>query len=221
MYIPIAKLPDLFLILGSAESCQKNHTKRTIMKSHVLILNHKIFFMKKTLLSFFACIFLIASSYGADVLTLTNQKTFAGQVVSIKNCMVEFQVEESSYLIPTNDVLTLEFEDPQNPIYQNFLVQSDGYFEKCMSGKMDAENFHGKTGGHFVLGVLFGPFAMIGTALSNPTPYKGKTTYMMSKNKDLFQDPAYLSCYKKEAKKSLIKSEALGWLSWVLLVLVL
>ena len=99
----------------------------------------------------------------------------------------------------------MSFEDPNN----------------CLSGRLDAENYHGKKGGHFVLGVLFGPFAMIGTALADPTPAKGKQTYMMSENKDQFNDPEYLSCYKKKAKGQLIGAEAAGWGAWILLLLVL
>jgi hypothetical protein len=44
---------------------------------------------------------------------------------------------------------------------------------------------------------------------------------MMSKNKDQFSDPAYLSCYKKKAKGQLIGMEGLGWAAWVLLLLVI
>jgi hypothetical protein len=32
-----------------------------------------------------------------------------------------------------------------------------------------------------------------------------------SKNKDQFDDPEYLSCYKKKAKGQLTGMEALGW----------
>jgi hypothetical protein len=85
---------------------------------------------------------------------------------------------------------------------------------------MDAQAFHGKRGGHFVLGVLFGPFAVIGTAVSNPTPERGARTYMMSKNKELFSDPEYLTCYRKKAKGQLIGMEFLGWGAWILIVLV-
>jgi hypothetical protein len=48
-----------------------------------------------------------------------------------------------------------------------------------------------------------------------------KQTYMISKNKDQFNDPEYLSCYKKKAQGQLIGMEALGWGAWVLLILVL
>jgi hypothetical protein len=91
--------------------------------------------------------------------------------------------------------------------------------DKCLSARLDAENFHGKKGGHFALGFFFGPFAMIGTALANPTPYKGKNTYMMSKNKDLFNDPEYLSCYKSKAKSQLLLTEGIGWAAWIVILL--
>ena len=88
------------------------------------------------------------------------------------------------------------------------------------SGIKLAGRQYSKKVGHFFLGVLFGPFAMIGTALANPTPEKGKLTYMLSKNKDQFSDPQYLSCYKKKAKGQLIGMEASGWGAWIVLVLV-
>jgi hypothetical protein len=60
---------------------------------------------------------------------------------------------------------------------------------------------------------------MIGTALSNPTPYRGINTLMMSKNKEQFSDPEYLTCYKKKAKGNLVLMELAGWGTWILLVL--
>ncbi len=72
-----------------------------------------------------------------------------------------------------------------------------------------------------MLGFLFGPLAIIGTALSNPTPERGKETYMMSKNKEQFSDPEYLSCYKKKAKQHLITMELSGWALWLAILLLL
>lgn len=93
---------------------------------------------------------------------------------------------------------------------------------KCLDGKLDAGLYHGKTTGHFILGVLFGPFAILGTlAIANPTPEKSKTTMKKSKNKELFSDPEYLKCYKKEAKGNLIVAEGLGWGAWVVFVLLI
>jgi len=61
---------------------------------------------------------------------------------------------------------------------------------------------------------------MIGTAVSDPTPEKGKQTYMMSDNKEQFSDPQYLSCYKKKAKGQLIGMEGAGWGTFLLLLLI-
>lgn len=72
--------------------------------------------------------------------------------------------------------------------------------EKCARGRADANQYHGKLGRHVLYGVLLGPLATIGAALSDPTPVKGKSTVIQSSNKALFDDPAYRSCYMKEAR---------------------
>jgi hypothetical protein len=41
----------------------------------------------------------------------------------------------------------------------------------------------------------------------------------MSRNKEQFSDPEYLSCYTKKAKGQLIGIEALGWGAWILFIL--
>lgn len=89
--------------------------------------------------------------------------------------------------------------------------------KKCYCGNTDAAKYHGKKGGHFVLGALFGPFAMIGTAFANPIPRKGRHSYL-SKYQELFNDPAYKKCYKKKAKSDLIGMEAAGWGAWIAFV---
>jgi len=89
----------------------------------------------------------------------------------------------------------------------------------CLKARHDATNFHGKQVGHFFLGVLFGPFAIIGTALANPTPYSSSNTLLLSSNKDYFSSPEYLICYRKRAKGSLITMEALGYFSYLMVYL--
>jgi hypothetical protein len=146
--------------------------------------------------------------------------TFEGKVTKIKNCSVVFKADGNKFVVPVSDIYSIKFENVADKVYIDYMKMSDDNPDKCMNGKLDAENYHGKKVGHFFLGVLFGPFAMIGTALANPTPEKGKQTYMMSKNKDQFSDPQYLSCYKKKAKGQLIGMEALGWGAWLVIVLV-
>lgn len=176
--------------------------------------------MKKITLSLLAVLILF-SSYAGDILKLNNQQHFEGKVKKITNCAIIFTVEGQRYEVPASEIFSLEFENTEDKVYTNFLKLLDQDPNLCLQGSLDAENFHGKKAGHFVLGFLFGPFAMLGTLLANPTPNKGKQTYMMSQNKDNFNNLEYISCYKKKAKGQLIGMEAIGWGAWILLALVL
>ncbi|PKQ66701.1 hypothetical protein BZG01_10535 [Labilibaculum manganireducens] len=176
--------------------------------------------MKKTILTLTAIVFAF-STFANDILTLNNEMVFEGKVKRIKDCAIVFKSEGTKYIVPASEIYSIEFENAEDKVYTNYLEMQADEENKCFNARLDAENYHGKKGGHFVLGVLFGPFAIIGTALANPTPEKGKQTYMMSKNKDQFSDPEYLSCYRKKAKGQLIGMEALGWGAWILLVLAL
>ncbi len=162
----------------------------------------------------------LASASNSDRLTLLNGAQFEGEVLKIKKCTVLFSFEEGNYMIPITDIYSLEFENTDHKVYKQYLKSLENNPNKCLLGRTDAENLHGKKGGHFFLGVLFGPFALIGTALADPTPYKGKQTLAMSQNKELFNDPEYLSCYRKKARGQLLGAEALGWATWVLLVII-
>jgi hypothetical protein len=162
--------------------------------------------------------FLAYVSFGADILTLNNEMVFLGKVTRIKNCEVVFRADGKRVIIPASDIFSIQFENTEDKVYTDYLKLAEADPNKCLDGRLDAENFHGKRGGHFILGVLFGPFAMIGTAVANPTPERGKNTYMMSKNKEEFSDSEYLSCYKKKAKGQLVGMEALGWATWILIM---
>ena len=176
--------------------------------------------MNKITLTLTATLLTLAT-FAGDILTLNNKMVFEGKVSKIKGCAVVFKTKVNKYIVPASEIYSIQFEKSTDKVYTEYLKIADTDPDKCLNGRLDAENYHGKQVGHFVLGVLFGPFAMIGTAVSNPTPEKGKNTYMMSKNKDQFSDPEYLSCYRKKAKGQLIGMEALGWAAWVLLVLIL
>lgn len=160
------------------------------------------------------------NTYAADIITLTNAHQLQGKVLNIRNRQVTFSIDESTFLIPSGDIYSIQFENPENKIYQRYLskLKADESLEKCMNARNDAQQLHGKKGGHFVLGVLFGPFAMLGTALANPNPLNGRNTPLLSSHKNQFNDPEYLACYKKKAKGQLIGMEGLGWLAWVLFI---
>lgn len=154
-----------------------------------------------------------------DILTLKNGMKFAGKVKKIKNCSVIFKVESQKYAIPVDSIYSVEFENPENRVLKKYLELD--HAEKCMLGTMDADNFHGKVGFHFVMGVLFGPFAIIGAAVANPSPQNGRDTYMMSQNQKLFSDPIYIKCYRKKAVGKNMGNSAIGWGAWILLVLLM
>lgn len=161
------------------------------------------------------------TAFAGDILRLNNEMVFDGKVTKIKGCAVVFKSDGHKYIVPASEIFSIQFENTRDKVYTDYMNMTVDEPNKCLSGRLDAEMYHGKKGGHFVLGVLFGPFAMIGTALANPIPEKGKQTYRLSKNKEQFGDLEYLSCYKKKAKGQLIGMEALGWGAWILLVLML
>lgn len=175
--------------------------------------------MKKTTLSL-AMLFFILSAFAGDILTLNDNLIYEGKVTKIKNCSVIFKIDKEKFEIPATEIYSIQFENIADKVYTKYLEMDNASGDNCLKGRLDADNLHGKKGGHFALGVLFGPFAMIGTALANPTPDRGARTLMLSKNKDLMSDMEYISCYKKKAKGQLIGMEALGWGTWILLLLV-
>lgn len=176
--------------------------------------------MKKVVLSAIICVVMFSAKAG-DVLTLTNDMVFNGKVTKVKDCEVVFKADGQKFIVPASDIFSLQFEDTDDKVYRNYLALLEKDPSQCMNGRLDAESYHGKKGTHVALGFLFGPFAMLGTAMANPTPEKGKSTYMMSKNKEHFSDLEYLSCYKKKAKVQLIGMEAIGWGGFLLLLLLI
>ena len=176
---------------------------------------YNIIIMRKILLTF-TFLHICCLSFGGDVITLNNGQYFEGKITKIKStCEIVFKSEGAKFIIPTSTIAFIQFENITNKVYRKYMSISGP--EACMQGQMDAGKFHGKKGGHVALGVLFGPFAMLGTLLASPTPDRGKSTFMMSENKDLFNNYEYIECYKKEAKSSLIGMEAIGWGVWILL----
>jgi len=157
-----------------------------------------------------------------DLITLNNSQKFEGKVVKLKDCSLIFKSNGAKFEIPAESIFSIEFDDLNNKLYKAYLYESMSNYNLCFQAQIDAKNFHGKKESHFILGLLFGPFAIIGTALANPTPYNSSNMIMMGDGRDdpKFSDPVYLDCYKKKAKSGLIGVEGLGWLSWILILLV-
>lgn len=145
---------------------------------------------------------------GRGILGLPNRKIFW----NLKDDEVELD-EEINVAVYAKSTHEEEKISTLTPLQLNGI-------DKCMLGTTDAKNYHGKVAGHVILGVLFGPFAALGAAIANPTPQKGAKTAYMSKNQDLFNDPAYVNCYKRKAKGKNVGNAFLGWGIWVGLVLI-
>lgn len=93
-------------------------------------------------------------------------------------------------------------------------------FEICECAKKDASIYHGKELIHVFLGLGLGPFAAVGTLISQPNPKRGQLTYRGSENSHLFENKLYKKCYRKKVRSKLIGMEGLGAGLWLILVMV-
>jgi hypothetical protein len=165
--------------------------------------------MTKLILLIFS--FLISINLCAEGnLIIENQKWLEDNDINSLDCNSKINVEQKQYILTITDIVSLQLEEPYSSVENSFIKSCIEDSIKCINGSFDAKKYHGKKGQHILLGMFLGPYAMIGTALSNPTPERGEKTMSMSKNNELFNDPEYRKCYKKKAKRQLIGMEAIG-----------
>lgn len=81
---------------------------------------------------------------------------------------------------------------------------------RCEKGKNDAEKYHKRKRRYIILGAITGPVGVAAAILAKPSPHKGKDTSFESNNRDMFNDLAYLKCYRKAARKVNIKASLIG-----------
>jgi hypothetical protein len=177
----------------------------------------------KTIIIWMMVVFVTTASLAKDILSLNNQMIFEGKVIKIQDCAIIFKADGKKYVVPTYDISYIEFEDVNNKVYTNYLKyleMGNDSTNNCLDGKLDAGNYHGKKGTHIALGFLFGPFSIIGTAIASPNPSRDKNTIANSQHQDKFDDPEYLTCYKKKAKGQNILYEGIGWTAWIVVALI-
>lgn len=185
--------------------CQISNSNHGNMSKYVIVLT--------------GWLFTFSVIHASDVIVLKDGHGFTGKIKSIRDCTVKFKWNRDILIIPLDQVEYLEFENADDRVALDYLALPPD--NKCLLGQQDAEMFHGKYGGHVVLGIFFGPFAMIGTAFAQPYPHRGAHTMAMSKNQALFNDPEYAQCYKRRAKGRLIGAEAIGWGAWIIFWLII
>jgi hypothetical protein len=154
---------------------------------------------------------------GNDVVVLKDGHLFRGDVEHVYNCAIRFAVGDAAYEIPAQDIAEVYFGNPESRAARRMTeVIADA--DACFTGKTDAEH-HGHGVGHFATGFLFGPFGVIGCAVAKRTPYKSNSPELITVNQSMWSDPAYLACYNKGARSKAVTTSALGWATWILILI--
>jgi len=175
-------------------------------------------YLKNLLIAIFTFFsFNINASNIPATLKLNNGMKFEGIIKKINECDCQFKVDNHKYNIPLSDISDINV---YNEKFREKVTNILGSQNNCINGQTDAELYHGKRGSHIALGFLTGVIGIVGVAIvANPNPYKGSNTGALSQNKNDFNDPIYLNCYKKKAKGKLVGSTAIGLAGWVALLL--
>jgi hypothetical protein len=74
-----------------------------------------------------------------------------------------FKSQGKKYFIPVTDIYSIFFENKEDKVYVDYVALDSTKSSHCLLGSRDAQLLHGKKGSHIV-GALFGPFAILGTA---------------------------------------------------------
>ncbi len=77
-------------------------------------------------------------------------------------------MDGKKYVIPTSAIYSIAMENGTNLFYSSNLNTSEKDSLNCLCGEMDAKKYHGKKRIHVALGIVLGPYAMIGTAIASP-----------------------------------------------------
>lgn len=154
---------------------------------------------------------LVFGTHAKDIIQLENGMMFEGKVKKFSNCQLTFKAGKDTYVIPASDINQVGFAEHTNKVARQFYDMEAAGYTNCSEGKADAKAFHGKIAKHVISGIIFGPVGTIFALIGNPAPRKGKRTKRLSDNSDLFSNPQYLACYKKEAKKNNILYTLIGW----------
>jgi len=222
----------------------------TILKNGASLKNQKRRrkFIHSVFLIFLMFSINMASMFAQDIITLRNGNEIQAFVQNISEIEVKYKRSDNpngpNYTLKKSDIFMIRYANGSRDVFTDKIsthavettsapvvvqpsVQSmtewvnEGYQDACFQGSSDAKEYHGKIGAHIALGFLFGPLAIIGTAVSNPTPEKGKDiySYALLENDELFSNPTYRKCYRKQAKRQLIGWECLGCAFWCLFAL--
>lgn len=160
-----------------------------------------------------------------DIILLKDGKEVRAKVKSVGTSEIKYHDFENltgpEYSIEKNMVFMITYENGKKDVFSESPSTTIASTKAgpCEAGTRDAELYHRRTGTHVILGVLTGPFAAIGAALSHPTPERGRETMAKSKNKEYFQVDEYRECYQKKARSKNVVNSLAGWGSWIIFVI--
>lgn len=154
---------------------------------------------------FCLCISCVSHVFAEDTLCLQNEAAFEGKLLKVKKNSILFYTLNQGYEIPMQDI---QFILPDSTL------QAKRIFTPCEYARYDAKHYHKRGAEHVFYGAAFGIFSVIITSFSKATPERGRYTLKKSVNKELFNNPEYLKCYRKKAKTQLIANELMGSAIW-------
>jgi hypothetical protein len=99
--------------------------------------------MKKLTLTSVAILLTIVL-FAGDILTLNNSMIFEGKIKKIKECEVHFVADGKKFIIPASEIFSVQFENTEDKVYTDYMKLAETDPNKCLNGRLDAENYHGK-----------------------------------------------------------------------------
>jgi hypothetical protein len=170
--------------------------------------------MKQSILVL-AVLLCFGNSYSKDKIFLKNGKKIKGVISHIEDNRVVIQKKNSQYEYTSDDVQYIEF-DVNNVKLAKIIEQNPDDFT-YLDGQQDAQLYHKRFGGNFVLGVAFGLFGFIGVAVGNvKDPPVGIPDYAEKIN-----SADYREGYRKKGKGKNLGAAGAGWAVGVVLVLII
>lgn len=166
-----------------------------------------------------------------DVIIDTAGNSVKAQVIEILPTLVRYKkadnLEGPIYTVPTLSLRKIIFKNGSEEVFAkksepDYVQQTtipnttvitnsktstvfNNSSNNCLQGEQDANLYHKRSGGNFLLGFGFG---LIGVGFAAIGDVKSPSLVYVSQDK--INDPTYMSCYKKSAKSKNVTNAFLG-----------
>jgi hypothetical protein len=170
--------------------------------------------------------------FSQDIIVFMNGEEQQVEIEEITPDIIKYKVANTPnspvYSVLTKSIFMIKFKDgSRQVIYTEPPPVTDTIYlvkgmmprremNACSKGQYDAFQFHKRKAGNFMLGLLFGPLGIYGVAATNaapPPPEAAEKKYM--------ENPIYLDCYNKAARKNNLSHAIGGFITMSATVLIL